>query len=226
MGLALNVILVLGVVVVVALGGGFIWGVGKSAGWGSSGNKALKTAEKKALPHAYIDLDGDISQAQVERIAQRYVGDAALDATARGVLDTFTQANLTKQSIHSLMDQEFEKGSLTWDKFNIPVELAFDGIKRNAAQIVNRMQSFDAAEYARMDRIDQAGGYADESNEVARLKVMREALGEMKKLQDANDQLLLELQKLEGELSNLTGNSTDQISEEIQQLIEDTKYYA
>ncbi len=226
MGLALNILLVVGVVVVVALGGGLVWGIGHAAGWGKSGNKTLKSAQKKALPNSFIDLEGDISQAEVQRIAQRYVGDSALDATARGVLDTFTKADLTKQSILSLMNQEFEKGSLTWDKFNVPVELAFEGITRNAAQIVNRMQAFDSAEYSRMDRIDQAGGYDDESNEVARLKVMRNALGEMRAIQNKNNQLLLELERLESELSNLTGNDTDQIVEEIQQLADDAKYYS
>ena len=77
-----------------------------------------------------------------------------------------------------------------------------------------------------MDRIDQAGGYDDESNEVARLKVMRDALGEMRAIQNKNNQLLLELERLESELSNLTGNDTDQIVEEIQQLADDAKYYS
>ena len=77
------------------------------------------------------------------------------------------------------MEQEFSKESLTWDKFSGPVDGGFDAIVRNAAQIANRMQAFDSAEYLRMDRIEKAGGYDSQSNEVSRLEVMRATLKEM-----------------------------------------------
>ena len=79
-----------------------------------------------------------------------------------------------------------------------------------------------------MDRIEQAGGYKENSNEVARLKLMRETLGEMDALQKKNDRLLVELERLQAELMKLTGSTddTDNIIEEIQRLSEDAKYYS
>lgn len=215
-------VLALGVVAFV--GGGMIWGIGRSAGWGK-GKKDLPEAKKQ--PYAYLDEE-KASQASIEKIARGYVDDGALQEQARAVLATFEQAELRRKGIFSIMEQEFEKGSLTWDKFAAPVGVALEGIQRNATQIVNRMQAFDSAEYLRMSRIDQAGGYDDESNEVARLKVMRETLAEMDAIQKKNDRLLAELERLQAELTKLTGSSddTDNIVEEIQRLSEDTKYYS
>lgn len=220
-----------GIVVLVVLGlvgGGIVWGVGHAAGWGKKkdGQKAISATTRKALSAAFLDVD-TAKQKDVEKVVAPYLEDAALGNAAHGVMDTFVRAQTCKKGILALLEQEFDKNSLTWEKYQAPVEVAFDGVVRNAAQIANHMQGFDSAEYQRMNRIDQAGGYDDESNEVARLKVMRETLREIDKHQRNNDSLLTELENLRKELMNLTGSATDtsQIIEEIQQLADDTKYY-
>lgn len=224
MGIALTTVAILAVVVVVFVGGGIIWGIGHSAGWGK-GKKSLP--ENKRQPYAYLDEDKSSREA-IERIARGYLDDDALQMRARAVLSTFEKAELRRKGIFSIMEQEFERDSLTWDKFAAPVDVALEGIQRNATQIVNHMQAFDSQEYQRMDRIEQAGGYKENSNEVARLKLMRETLGEMDALQKKNDRLLVELERLQAELMKLTGSTddTDNIIEEIQRLSEDAKYYS
>lgn len=208
--------------------GGTIWGIGRSAGWGKS-NKALKPAGKRtSLPHAYLDLDGDIARTDVEKIVAPYEDNEALGTYAQGIISTLDQAEARRKGIFSRLEQEFDKNSLTWDKYSAPVDVAVKGVLHNAAEEANLMAAFDASEYLRMDRIDRAGGYDDNSTEVARLKVMRESLASMSGLQKRNDSLLLELERLESELAKLTGssNDTDQIIEEIQRLTEDAQYYA
>lgn len=225
------ILAIMGIVTLVlvgAVGGGVVWGIGNAAGWGKKGSKpkAIGTTARRALPRAYLDVDA-ASQQDVEKIVNAYLEDAVLGGHAQAVTDTFARMQTCRTGIFMLLEQEFDKNSLTWDKFSAPVEVAFDGVVRNSAQIANRLLTFDSAEYQRMDRIDQAGGYDDESNEVARLKVMRETLREMDKYQANNDRLLTELEGLRKELMALTGSVTDtnQIIEEIQQLADDTKYY-
>lgn len=217
-----------GAVVTGLLVGGIVWGVGSSSGWwGKKKNKALNAPEKKS--YAYLEED-KATQESVSQIVRGYVDDGALGMQAQAVLSTFENANLRKKGIYSLLEQEFEQGTMSWDKFSVPVDTALEGIVKNAAQIANRMQAFDSAEYLRMYRIDEAGGYDDESMEVQRLAVMKRTLKEMKDIQNDNDRLIVELEKLQAELTKLAtagyDTQTDQIVAEINQLTEDTKYYS
>ena len=217
------------VVVVGALVGGFVWGVGRAAGWGSGGKKGLAAA-KKPQPYAYLDANKNVSREQVLRVARGYEDDDALGVYAQNVIETFNRQDLLRKDILSLLGREFEEGSLTWDKFSLPVESACDGILSNSTQIANRMQAFDSAEYLRLDRIDRAGGLENKQTETHRLEVMRSVLEEMGGIQQANDRLLLELEKLQAELNKLSGedveSETDVIAAEIRELVEETHYYA
>lgn len=219
---------VIGFVAVAGIAGGIIWGIGKSSGWGKSGTKQLKSTSP--APYAYLDVEAGVTQESVTKVVSGYVADEALGPYAQGVLSTFDRAELRRQGIFSLLKQEFEEGSLTWDKFSTPVNVALDGILRNAAQLANRMQAFDSKEYLRMSRIEKAGGYSSDSDEVRRLDLMRETLAEMDSIQQANDKLLLELEKLQKELTTLASagydNETDAIAAEIRKLADETHYYA
>ncbi|MDO4797081.1 MAG: hypothetical protein Q4A01_03575 [Coriobacteriales bacterium] len=216
-------------VVVTLLAGGLVWGIGRAAGWGNGGKRRLEAA-KKPQPYAYLNAENKVSKEQMLKIAQGYTDDGALGIRAQDVLETFGRSELLRKDILSLLKREFEEGSLTWDKFSIPVESACDGILSNSVQIVNRMQAFDSAEYQRLDRIDRAGGLEGRQTEQHRLAVMRTALEEMDNIQQANDRLLLELEKLQAELNKLSGDDaeseTDAIAAEIRELVDDTHYYA
>ena len=226
----LGVLGIVAIVVVGLIGAGIVWGVGNAAGWGKANSrKALKGSQKKSLPaYSLLDADGNLSQKDVLKVVSPYADDEALGTYAQSIIEVFNKADVRRKGIYSLMEQEFSKESLTWDKFSGPVDGGFDAIVRNAAQIANRMQAFDSAEYLRMDRIEKAGGYDSQSNEVSRLEVMRATLKEMDELQARNEELIGELERLQAELTKLTGSSVDnnEVLEEIQRLSEDAKFYA
>lgn len=180
-----------------------------------------------AQPYAY--LEDDATQDAVVRTITPYTEDAVLGPYAQGILDTFAAAERRKKGIFSILEDEFSKSSLTWDKFSAPVEVAFEKVVYNAAQIANRMQAFDSKEFQRMGRIEKAGGYSDDRPEVQRLATMRSSLEEMDRIQQKNDRLLTELEKLQAELTTMAGagyaTATDEVIEEIRKLAEDTQYY-
>ena len=223
----------LGVVGIVILGlitGGIIWGVGNAAGWGKSKQKKALKAAEQPRPYAYLDTTEGATVESVTKVARGYESNEALGSRAQAVIRTFERSELLRQDILSILERQFQKGSLTWDKFSAPLDVALEGILNNGAQITNRMQAFDAAEYLRLDRIDHAGGLEGKDTEVERLQVMRASLAEMDSIQGSSDRLVLELEKLQAELNKLSGEdagtSTDQIAEEIHNLVEETHYYA
>lgn len=229
----MELLLGLGVAGLVILGivtGGVVWGVGHAAGWGNSKQKKALKAAEQPRPYAYLDTTEGATVASVTKVARGYASNEALGSRAEAVIRTFERSELLRKDILSILERQFQKGSLTWDKFAAPLDVALEGILNNGAQITNRMQAFDAAEYLRLDRIDRAGGLENKETEVQRLEVMRASLDEMDGIQGSSDRLVLELEKLQAELNKLSGEdagtSTDQIAEEIHDLVEETHYYA
>lgn len=201
--------------------------LGARALWRRS-HPANQLPQGSAAPFAYLEED-DATQEAVIKVVAPYADDEVLGPYAQGVLGTFQMADRRMQGIFSILREEFDQSSITWDKFSVPVEAANGKIVHNAAQLANRIQAFDSKEFLRMGRLERAGAYGDDRPEVTRLKTMRSSLKEMDNIQAANDKLLTELERLQAELTTMAGagyaSSTDEIIEEIRKLAEDTQYY-
>lgn len=191
-----------------------------------------KTRPPKVLEAAknYAYLEEDVSREKIATVVEPYKEDAVLAPYAQGVLDSFVNAELRRKGIFSIMEQEFDRSSLTWEKFSAPVETALDSIRHNNLQIANYMQAFDSKEYQRMGRLRDAGAYKEDSTEIKRLATMAETLDKMDEIQKGNEQLLMELERLQAELTRMSGAGydaeTEEIAAEISKLAEETKYYA
>jgi hypothetical protein len=192
------------------------------------GDKGKSLGPGSAQPYAF--LEEYASKKDVEQVASAYVEDETLGPYAQNVLKTFEDAERRRTGIFSILEQEFGTTSLTWDKFSAPVEVTLETIQRNAAQIANRIQAFDAKEFRRMGRLQNAGAYDENSPETKRLLVMNATLEEMDDIQAANNRLITELEHLQAELTKMSGagydTETEQLAAEISKLAEETKYYA
>ena len=96
---------------------------------------------------------------------------------------------------------------------------------RNAALIANNVQNFDRDSYAKeLARTKALKGEPTEG-----LVVFNQTLADMQEILDANNQVLLEMSKLEREVGRLnegdTRESADETVEELKELIEQTRYY-
>jgi hypothetical protein len=96
-------------------------------------------------------------------------------------------------------------------------------VLRNAALVANDIQSFDRAGYAR-ERAKARGGAGS-----ATLALLDSTLAEMREVLDANEQLLLEMARLEHEVKRLdvgdAREDAESCMDDLRQLIQDTKYY-
>ena len=136
--------------------------------------------------------------------------------------------------LHSVLDAKFQHGSISWEKFAVAADSSEKAILRNCSALANRLQTFDSAEYKRLERAqrlaDRGRGPALDAVDTEKHDLMRSAIADMDALQTSNAQLLLELDKLSVELGKLadadTSEKSDRIVEEIRTLIDETKYYA
>jgi hypothetical protein len=98
---------------------------------------------------------------------------------------------------------------------------------RNCALLANRIQAFDVDAYRKSKRRLPGAGESTLANE--QLAVYEDALSDIREVLEANERLLLEMGKLEMELSDLQGDDTREdntkMLDEVKNLLEQTKYY-
>lgn len=126
-----------------------------------------------------------------------------------------------------VVEATFGAESLSHDKFVAVVDAARRTLLRNCALLANRVQSFDVEGYRKAKRhLPSGGGSAFEAEQIA---VYEDALSDMRDVIEANERLLLEMGKLEMELSDLESGDTREdntrMLDEVKELLEQTKYY-
>ena len=186
----------------------------------------LRTPRYQLLESSSVASADDVRPVLADYVDAPHVGGFAADALAQ--LDSMERkhARLTRA-----LDAKFGEGSLSYDRFAGVVGQAESTILRNCAVLCNKVQAFDADAFraqGKLPRRAQASAPADELAE-ERSRLYESSQDEMRAILTANERLLLELAKLEDELSDLDDGSNQAANEsmvqEIQQLVDQTKLY-
>lgn len=191
--------------------------------------------ERAARDTAYrrLDVDAGTTAEQIVEVMEGYVDDRVLGERAEGVIVTLDSMRRREQSLMAELDATFQHGSLSWDKFAGPIQAGLDALLRNSAQLGNRIQAFDSAGYQRLFKSVQQDAAGMERTGVQtrseRLRLYQEMLASLDALQETNEGLLLELDKLASELGDIQrdGASTAESAtlDEIRRLVDEAKYY-
>ena len=180
-----------------------------------------------------LDIDRGTTNKDIVAVMRNYVSDEVLGERAAAVIDTLGSAEHRRRSLFAELDGTFQPNTISWDKFAGPAYAALDAILRNSAQLGNRIQAFDSVGYMRLRK-----SIAEEEAEIEsrrsetrtrRWQLFCEMLESLDALQETNEGLLLELDKLSAELSTISGSDStdrsDQIIQEISRLVDEAKYY-
>jgi hypothetical protein len=128
-----------------------------------------------------------------------------------------------------VIEDKFGEGSLSRDKFVAVVDAGWRTLLRNCALLTNRAQSFDVDGYRTLRRRLPASGQASDQLDAERMRVYEGVLDDMREVIEANERLLLEMGKLEMELSDLESDDNREdntrMLDEVRDLLEQTKYY-
>ena len=184
-------------------------------------------------PYVHFDVDEGVTTDSIEKVMRDYTHERVVGPYAQAVLQTLAMARRRETSLMSEIDSKFSPRSISWDHFAATVQEAFDAILRNCALLANRVQTFDIEDYERSERFYRTGGEMTNGKQnpalVKRWELLRETKTEMDRLCEANDGLLLELDKLSAELGKMrSDHSTEEstrIADEVKRRVEETKYY-
>ena len=228
-----------------------ICGIVLTGAFGASTYSYLHEPEYRLLEAADVD-DVDDVLPQLRGFAELpVVGSTA--AEAAGQIETMERR---RNRLEKIIVAKFGAESLSHDKFAAVVEAAWHTLLRNCALLCNRIQAFDLEGYRKLRRSLPASARRalpsvldlespqpqsrDLVNthkpmdgiagiEAERAALYEEALRDMRDVLEANERLLLEMGKLEMELSDLESDDNrddnTRMLDEVKELIEQTQYY-
>lgn len=243
MGLVIAVVM-LAAVVVVGIVGGMTWGVSHPLEPGSD-TKLIKgdgaeprrvisgRREQKRLMgengFSFLDTESGATPEDIKAILGKFRDDEVTGTWAGMANGGLGRAEFSSEGIVTLMEREFGRDSLTWERYSAPVEAAFGRVVSNSAHAANIIQAFDSAEYQRLTRLRKAGQIEDGSQQAGRLSAMDAQLDELRSLTYDSEAMLDELNRLQTELAKLSDShqevTSGDIAEEIRNLAESTRQY-
>ena len=159
----------------------------------------------------------------------RVVGSYAYNATQQ-----LEDAARKRQRLDVTINSKFERGSLSWQRFTSLLESVMTTLTRNSAMIANKVQSFDDEGYLRSRDLIESGDYrydqVPDDIQEERYAIYEDTLVSMQDILNANERLILEMDRFASELSHLDSTSlsteSDEMLEEIKRLVDETRYYA
>lgn len=190
--------------------------------------------KKKQRPYEHQDVDAGSTADSISDVLRRYQQNEMVGIYARKALSNLSDMDRKTAYLHSVLDAKFQRNSLSWEKFAVAADSTEKAILRNCSALANRVQTFDSAEYKRLERADRLAergrGPMLDTTDAEKHALMRSVVADMEAIEQSNAQLLLELDKLSAELGKLadadTSEKSERIVEEIRTLIDETKYYA
>ncbi len=200
--------------------------------------KVMAWARKDTLgagKQLYLDQEKGADPSDIQRSLRSYLHARGIGSRARAVSNQVKSAQEKQRNLNSVIQAKFPEGTISWMKFNSAVETAANVLMRNCTVLANRINAFDVRDYQSLERANSAlvsstvkiAGPTDVKGE--RLQLMNSSIATMDEIIEANERLLLELDKLSIELGAIGLEESDartaSMLEEIQSLSEQAKYY-
>ena len=148
-------------------------------------------------------------------------------------LDQLELTSKKAESFRQIVGAKFGESSLTYGRYAGVLDQGVETISKNTSFLAARMQAFDEDQYLKLSKAVSSGSYrkdaVDDSLQEDQLVRMNKSLKEMNGILDSNEHLLDMMTTCVNEVAALgekdNTQANDDIIEEIQHLIETTKYY-
>lgn len=183
--------------------------------------------------YEHQDIDNGANEASIRSIFKRYLQTSGVSKYARSGITALDSAERKTVNFHAILDNKFEPGSITWEKFSVAATAAREGVLRNCAELANAIQAFDHADYRRLEQMRRRSLFITtaqlDATQQEQWRLYQVKLSQMQSIENSTEKLLLELDKLAAELDKLddvaSSTESERLVEEIRQLTEETKYY-
>ena len=168
------------------------------------------------------------NQYSVEGIRQEmkhYLGSGVFGQVARASLDELDKCEKMQAGVDEVLDRKFEKGSLTYQKFDSIAKAAQDTILANMVNMLNRMKVIDDGVYARLQNYKHDD--IPDDIQIQQLELYNKNIAAVKEKRNQNEGLIYKLDELRIELAASEAADAAGIKAyaEIDTLIKQIEYY-
>ncbi len=168
------------------------------------------------------------NQYSVEGIRQEmkhYLGSGVFGQVARASLDELDKCEKMQVGVDEVLDRKFEKGSLTYQKFDSIAKAAQDTILANMVNMLNRMKVIDDGVYARLQNYKHDD--IPDDIQIQQLELYNKNIAAVKEKRNQNEGLIYKLDELRIELaaSEAVDAAGIKAYAEIDTLIKQIEYY-
>lgn len=206
---------------------------GKRAEEGTGGGRTASGKKNWNTPGALAKLDGipcgmEAKQRLAEAVPRLFTGKIAAQA-----LDQGNTAAQKAASFREVIGRKFVEGSLTHARYAGTIDQCMETFGKNLEELAWMVNGFDEKEYDRLTTVISSGDYKkdqiDDRVQEDRLLTLSGNMEDMRHILNLNEQMILRMDGCIREVTLLQGAENDKeneaILEEIQNLIETTKYY-
>ena len=201
-----------------------ICGIVLTGAFGASTYAYLHEPEYRLLESGEVNEADDVLPQLREYTSLPEVGRYAEEACNQ--IETMERR---RERLYRVIEAKFGTESLSHDRFVAVVDAGERTLLRNCALLANRVQSFDVDGYRKQRRRLVTQTSKNDTLDKEREEIYAEALADMRDVIEANEHLLLEMGKLEMELSDLESDDNrednNRMLDEVKELLEQTKYY-
>ncbi|MCR5837491.1 MAG: hypothetical protein K6G88_13390 [Lachnospiraceae bacterium] len=185
------------------------------------GNHELLSDPKRT--RVSTDTIDDIKKAGT--VLKSYFTSRPLGDTARTASEQLRRMDNLFANTENIIGEKFEKGSLSWGKYDAIVKSAEKSAVSNVVAMANRMQIFADRDYEKLARYKE--DTIPDDIQQKQLQLYEDNLKKIKEAIALNEELLLKIETLMFELSSENNNEEhDEILEEIEKLTQEVKLYS
>ncbi|MBQ7058724.1 MAG: hypothetical protein IJM83_05410 [Firmicutes bacterium] len=183
------------------------------------------TKAKEALAEGKVD--------QLSTVIGSYKGKYGIGSIAEIASRQVTNIDKKGPSLLKMVDEKFEPGSMSHDRFATPIENGIETVRQNSLTLARMLEGFDDQDFQKLAKLMQTGEYRhdliDDEIQKERYLIYQNNMSEMERIVSTNERMLLTLDRISVELSKLETNQIDQegskILEEIEELTKTAKFY-
>ena len=161
----------------------------------------------------------------IRREMKHYLGSGVFGQVARASLDELDKCEKMQAGVDEVLDRKFEKGSLTYQKFDSIAKAAQDTILANMVNMLNRMKVIDDGVYARLQNYKHDD--IPDDIQIQQLELYNKNIAAVKEKRNQNEGLIYKLDELRIELaaSEAVDAAGIKAYAEIDTLIKQIEYY-
>ncbi len=187
-------------------------------------NKALLTEKKAEL----LKLNEEDAGDKAVSLMESYVSNRVLGGIARSASGQAERMEQQVSTFETLVCRRFGQGTISYGKFMAVIGNASKALESGIVRIANKMVIFDEKEYRKLcSREYKLDDIPDHIQEEKR-KLYDENLDDMRLILEKNEKVLLEVDQLTLEMSELdyTEQDIEAAAEQIRELLGQLEYYS